>query len=168
MWTSHRRRHSSNEMTQCRVCKRVLPASRFYHRNDTSKGRRSECKVCLKTRVQRQKATPHGRMRNRERSRRARQQGRWRANERRRAPWKRVPDVTAKARRAVRRALERGELRRPSHCERCCESARPRCDGRSGLHAHHHRGYGHPLDVQWLCTICHNEMHRALPPRRGT
>jgi len=39
-------------------------------------------------------------------------------------------------------------------CERC---------GNEKTDAHHHKGYDHPLDVQWLCRSCHVN----LEPRRG-
>ena len=34
-------------------------------------------------------------------------------------------------------------------------------DGRS--QGHHHRGYGSPLDVVWLCALHHKEAHRDNP-----
>lgn len=67
------------------------------------------------------------------------------------------------ARELLRRALERGGITRPEACERCGTTPRQRRDGRSGLHAHHHRGYDYPLDVVWLCYPCHTAEHRALP-----
>jgi len=49
----------------------------------------------------------------------------------------------------VRTALRTGELVRPSGCEDC-----------PPLHAHHHIGYDHPLDVVWLCAAHHGNAHR--------
>ncbi len=59
------------------------------------------------------------------------------------------------ARQALRNALRKGELRRALRCERCGVANRPVSDGRSYLHAHHCKGYDHPLDVEWLCPKCH-------------
>jgi hypothetical protein len=55
---------------------------------------------------------------------------------------------------AVRYAIKRGELTRPSICETCGnESDRP-------IHAHH-ESYNkeHWLDVMWLCGTCHKRHH---------
>lgn len=65
------------------------------------------------------------------------------------AGWKR------RARSAVRRALNSGKLVRPSTCPRCGSPERFGGDGRSLMHAHHHRGYDNQTDVQWLCIDCH-------------
>lgn len=49
---------------------------------------------------------------------------------------------------AVARALKRGTLRRLD-CVLC---------GKPGAHAHH-RDYGQPLEVDWLCASCHRREH---------
>lgn len=60
------------------------------------------------------------------------------------------PPEKVKARGAVKHALMRGVLvRRP--CEVC---------GAAEVQAHHD-DYGKPLDVRWLCTTHHGELHRT-------
>lgn len=60
-----------------------------------------------------------------------------------------------RSRDAVRRALDRGKIARPTLCEKCgCNPGHAR-DGRRLLHAHHYQGYDKPLIVQWLCPACH-------------
>lgn len=53
------------------------------------------------------------------------------------------------ARETVRKAIRRGVLVRQS-CEAC---------GVVKTHAHH-EDYMKPLDVRWLCSICHGKAHR--------
>ncbi len=53
----------------------------------------------------------------------------------------------------VEHALKIGHLIRPSKCERCLKECKP--DG-------HHEDYNKPLEVQWLCKICHNHKHNKL------
>ena len=60
----------------------------------------------------------------------------------------------ARARGAVRRALDRGDLQRPE----CCEE----CGGDSTRIEAHHDDYSKPLEVRWLCVYCHRIEH--LPP----
>ena len=61
---------------------------------------------------------------------------------------------SAEARRAhlkVYRAVKSGRLVRPSACSQCGRSD-------SAIHGHHD-DYSRPLDVRWLCTWCHGELH---------
>lgn len=59
--------------------------------------------------------------------------------------------------RTVRNAIKSGLLIRPDYCESCGLNPGLGRDGRALIHAHHHRGYGAPLDVQWLCARCHRQ-----------
>ena len=59
------------------------------------------------------------------------------------------PERTA-GRLAVYRAIRRGELCRPSSCELC--------GAITLLHAHHH-DYSRPVDVIFLCVLCHRTVH---------
>lgn len=51
---------------------------------------------------------------------------------------------------AVRNAVRRGDLSRPSRCENCGERRR--------LNAHH-PDYSKPLEVKFLCHRCHGDEH---------
>lgn len=37
-----------------------------------------------------------------------------------------------------------------------CES----CGATEDVQRHHHRGYDRPLDIQWVCRVCHAALHR--------
>lgn len=64
-----------------------------------------------------------------------------------------------RARAAARNAAAAGRLVKPKNCDACGTVAR--------LHAHHD-DYDKPLDVRWLCSICHGLVHRtALLTARG-
>ena|ERR1044071_5333977 len=56
---------------------------------------------------------------------------------------------------AVWRAVKRGKLSKPESCENCKKPV-----PRAKLHGHHYKGYDHPLDVQWLCALCHVKIDR--------
>lgn len=51
------------------------------------------------------------------------------------------------------KAIKRGKIIRPTQCEKCKVECKP--DG-------HHIDYSKPLEVQWLCKICHNQAHGKL------
>lgn len=61
--------------------------------------------------------------------------------------------------RAVHAALKAGRLHKPETCERCGQEPGRSRDGRLLLQAHH-EDYSRPLDVRWLCTLCHALEHR--------
>jgi len=56
----------------------------------------------------------------------------------------------------VARAIRRGELVRPAHCEQCSATGR-------AIQAHHD-DYNRPLDVRWLCRSCHMAWHGKNKP----
>lgn len=64
--------------------------------------------------------------------------------------------LQARAHSAVQRALSRGEIAKPDHCEVC---NRLEQEVAGGFEAHHYLGYAreHYLDIQWLCIPCHRE-----------
>lgn len=61
-----------------------------------------------------------------------------------------IPREVKRAHNALKRAVERGDLVRPSEC--------PACGKRDRIHAHH-ADYSKPLDVEWLCATCHGRLH---------
>lgn len=56
---------------------------------------------------------------------------------------------------AVKVALGRGDLERPSRCEVCARLIEVIA---------HHDDYDKPLEVRWLCRHCHGREHSAEPP----
>lgn len=65
------------------------------------------------------------------------------------------PEEQKRATRLVRVAINKGELIRPSLCERCMKPGPIASDGRATIHAHHAHGYHEALKVEWLCARCH-------------
>lgn len=55
-----------------------------------------------------------------------------------------------KARQLVQTAVKYGRLIRPSNCSKCSIEGK--------IQAHHH-DYSKPLDVIWLCPLCHGAEH---------
>jgi hypothetical protein len=58
-------------------------------------------------------------------------------------------DHKVKARRALQHEVRLGRIKRQP-CERC---RKPNADA-------HHDDYSKPLDVRWLCSLCHAAVHR--------
>ncbi len=53
-----------------------------------------------------------------------------------------------KAHSIVSHAVITGKLTRPDNCESCFKECKPEA---------HHEDYSKPLEVDWLCTECHNK-----------
>lgn len=59
----------------------------------------------------------------------------------------------AKARSLVTQAVEKGILVRPKVCSLC--------QTETDIQAHH-RDYNKPLEVEWLCRMCHSGQHKPI------
>jgi hypothetical protein len=57
-----------------------------------------------------------------------------------------------RARRTLYHAVRRGQLFRPDHCTKC---------GVIGTPHGHHEDYKKPLEVIWVCGLCHARIHGA-------
>lgn len=58
-----------------------------------------------------------------------------------------VEEFKRAARGALKEAIRKGQLTRPTECSRCGITD-PKING-------HHHDYTKPLDVEWLCYRCH-------------
>lgn len=100
----------------------------------------------------RSQSTPEWRARKREQAKKYGRKNRVLLNEKLKAWARRNPEKHA-AHAKVQYAIKWGHLIKPKSCTRCPETHR--------LHAHHH-DYSRPLDVTWLCPLCHKSEHRRL------
>ena len=110
-------------------------------------GRRNECKECIKACAKRWRADNPEKWieysrgwwaENRERG--AEYQRKWQAENREKA----------RAQSAVNNALKVNRLAKPDCCEDCGKETK--------LHGHH-PDYTQPLEVDWLCPVCHSARH---------
>lgn len=56
---------------------------------------------------------------------------------------------------AVMHAVESGKITKPNICHNGCEDKRYRIEA-------HHPDYSKPLEVIWLCSRCHHNLHKEL------
>ena len=127
----------------CSSCDLFLPLVAFTNRKSGSYGKDYTCRVCkrkyngsvaCKKKYRRYWKSPKGKAFNKKR---------WKI-ERDRRP------LEHKARQAVYRAVDRGELSRPSDC--------PICGKKEKVEAHH-LDYTDPLKISWCCRTCHRKNH---------
>lgn len=66
----------------------------------------------------------------------------------------------------VEKAIKQGIIINPNKCQLCNEENIFK-DGRSGIQAHH-CDYDKPLDIMWLCQMCHHKWHKTNKPLNET
>lgn len=136
---------------QCSTCREWLLPEAFYPDKRTSNGLKSQCKACHTACAIRSRDQDRKRGANREHMRRARQRNpaKFRRRERE-AAQQREWNERREARRQLNNAVRRGDVVRPEQCQHC---------GFTGPVEGHHPDYSKPLDVEWLCTLCHGKEH---------
>ena len=141
---------------ECRICK-IEKKELDYYNND------SACKECRKAKVRANRAKNIGYYRAYDNAR-AMRPDRVAAREsyaktpnglaafrKARKKWESKNFIKKGASTIVGNAVRDGLLEKPSRCE-SCQSAPNRLHG-------HHDDYAKPLEVRWLCSVCHRQWH---------
>lgn len=68
--------------------------------------------------------------------------------------------LAAHARNALNWAVRVGKIVPPERCEDCGDAPGLNARGQRLIEAHH-EDYSRPLDVEWLCRLCHAGRHRS-------
>lgn len=158
-------------MKNCRDCCRTLPLGEFYAHAAMADGHLNKCKVCVRARIARHRAANLEDVR---------------AYDRERGPlphrmvardvYRRTPQGLARLRIGQAAYIERNPLKRQVHTAlrtavrngavqipEQCQNERCR---RSGSLGAHHDDYAKPLEVRWLCALCHRAHHKAERQRK--
>ena len=128
---------------QCFKCKKIKNIDDFYKHPQMDDGHLGKCKTCAKNDVAKNRKDKIDYYREFDRRRGSRQPRsylrKWR---------KENPDKYA-AHMILNNGIRNGSVER-GDCERCG----------SGENIHgHHKDYSEPLNVNWLCAVCHKEEH---------
>ena len=130
---------------QCFKCMKDKDINDFYKHPMTSDGRLGKCKECAKADVTANRLKNIDRIREYDRSRgRTRPAHGIKKEYRERFPRK------YKAQTMVGNAIRSGKL----HRESCVI-----CSSDFAVHGHHD-DYSKPLNVRWLCAVCHADWHK--------
>jgi len=130
-------------MIKCKQCKITKCDSEFYVSN------KSKCKECVKSNVREnyQKNIEHYRSYERTPNRKKSHNERQLANQKR---YRSKHNKKYKVHGIVNNAIKTGELINPRICEKC--------DSKNHI-VGHHDDYDKPLEVRWLCQVCHMDWH---------
>jgi hypothetical protein len=138
----------------CFKCGVEQPLAELYKHPMMGDGHLNKCKACARADSVKQY---HGMAEDPEWINTQRQRGRdkyhrlYRRLPRERGVLKAPDPLKRKARVALGNAVRDGRVTKPESCQACGEGGR--IEG-------HHTDYNLPLDVMWLCTLCHGKQHR--------
>lgn len=138
-----------NRSKKCFKCGVEKPVGEFYKHPMMADGHLNKCKECTRNDVRSNRRARIDYYRAYDVSRSSRQSKEYRLRFRKKYP------KAAWARTSVGNAIRDGKLKRGDACEMC--------GSRKHLHAHHD-DYNRPLDVRWLCALCHSAWHHAHGP----
>jgi len=145
---------------QCFKCKETKLISEFYAHKAMADGHLGKCKTCAKRdvfeRVERLKSNPAWVKRERERDRIKQAEYRakglaWPASDESRSAWQNRNPEKVKAQQQANNAVKKGLIKKKDKCEIC---------GAGGRIEKHHPDYSKPLEVQFLCCVCHGKTKR--------
>ena len=143
---------SQAPVKHCRWCTVTKSLDDFYAHPQMRDGYLNKCRECVKAytrgRHHEKMADPVWREGERARGRKKYRDSGW--------MWRKVDPVRKAARTAVASAVSRGDMVPPEHCGDCGHDfSEFRREG-------HHADYSRPLEVVWLCALCHGKRHRSV------
>jgi hypothetical protein len=128
---------------ECFKCNKIKPLSEYYKHSQMGDGHLNKCKGCTKSDVSDHRNKNIESIREYDRKRGSRQTREYQKEYRAKFPNK------YKAHCIVNSAMRTKKLFRQT-CEQCGSTDK--------THAHHD-DYKQPLNVRWLCPVCHKEWH---------
>ena len=140
------------EEKKCFKCDEIKPLSEFYKNKGMSDGHVNKCKTCNRKDVRDHRDVNLDRIREYDRTRNTTPERKKMFIEKTKR-MRREKKGLQKSHNAVTRAIKKGTLVRPSICSRCPAT--------ENIQAHHD-DHEKPLDVMWLCPICHAQRHVEL------
>ena len=126
-------------MKTCFKCEEEKPLAEYYRHSRMADGHLNKCKACTKSDATQHRADNIERIRAYDRARGSRQSPEYLRE------WRRKNPEKYRAHRLVAT-----NLKNPGVCSECP----------STFHVEaHHDDYSKPLDVRWLCAVCHKQHH---------
>ena len=160
-------------MKECKTCKELKPYTEYYKHSKMSDGHLNICKVCKRAQqiITRNDNLEYYQEYDRNRpnkEERCKKTIEYSQTEKGKAvrqkssiKYKTQYPIKYKAKNAVNNAIRDGLLIKPNTCE-CCNNVFTS----HNIHGHH-IDYAKPLEVIWLCNLCHVEWHLNSEPLNG-
>jgi hypothetical protein len=137
---------------KCILCGVEKDLSHFYKHPQMANGHLGRCKDCHRSEIKRNRDENIDRVRAYDRER-SKTLNRKLLNVEKNRIKRKNEEGMQMAHNLVSRAIKNGKLIRPDHCSSCLINCSPQA---------HHDDYSKPLEIIWLCPICHADRHRKL------
>ena len=139
------------DFKKCFKCKVNKPIEMFYKHPKMADGYVNKCKECNKKDVRKNRAAKIDYYREYDVAR-AKTETRKKLAKKQHVKWKELNQVKRAAHIMVGNAVRDGRLKKQYECSSC---------GKTDCVIHgHHDDYTKPLDVRWLCAVCHSVWHK--------
>ena len=143
-------RFEQEQTKVCFKCHEDLPLTSFYKHPQMKDGRVNKCKECNKADNLKHRHDNVERIREYDRKR-SKDPNRIAALTECNKRYRALNPVKYQAHMALNNALRKGHLVRPENCSEC---------NKVGTIHGHHDDYRKPLEVRWLCAVCHSDWHQ--------
>ena len=160
-------------MKECKTCKELKPYTEYYKHSKMSDGHLNICKICKREQqsiirnnnLEYYKEYDRNRPNKEERCKKTAEYHQTEKGKvvRRKSSvkYRTQYPIKYKATNAVNNAIRDGLLIKPNKCE-CCNNEFIS----HNIHGHH-TDYAKPLEVIWLCNLCHVDWHLNNKPLNG-
>jgi hypothetical protein len=139
------------DFKKCFKCKINKPIEMFYKHPQMADGYVNKCKECNKKDVRENRAAKIDYYREYDIARSKTDKRKKLASDLNKR-WKEINQIKRAAHILVGNAIRSGRLIKQN---KCCE-----CGKSEGVIHGHHDDYTKPLDVRWLCVVCHSKWHK--------
>jgi ribosomal protein S27AE len=143
-------RFEQQQTKVCFKCNTDLPLASFYKHPQMKDGRVNKCKKCNRADVTNNRHKNVERYREYDRERYQTPNRKAAMNEFAKR-YSRKNSIKRKTHFAVNNAVRGGRLIKPLECSEC---------GKQSTIQGHHDDYRKPLEVRWLCAVCHSAWHQ--------
>jgi len=135
---------------KCFKCNCLKPLAEFYEHSAMADGHLNKCKICVKETVGKHRIVNIEKIREYDRKR-SKNSDRIKSLSEVSKLWRNEDKRRSVCHSAVARALKSGALTRLP-CNKCGEAKS----------LAHHENYDEPLNVVWLCQVCHKQRHKEI------
>jgi hypothetical protein len=137
---------------KCFKCGQVKDLSLFYKHEAMTDGHLGKCKKCTKADVAKHRLANIDKIRKYDLDR-AKLPHRKLSAAKYRKKFRRENPLAGPAHCMVARAIKDGKIKKPKKCSRC---------DKKGKVLAHHKDYYKPLEVIWVCQVCHKQIHKEI------
>ncbi len=142
-------------MKTCFKCQQSKSINQFYTHPEMGDGHLGKCKECAKKDALIHRQCNIDRIRAYDRAR-GKLLHRKRNNVTQTRKFRQENPLASKAHMALARAIRNRKIKKPKKCHECRKKVKV---------YGHHKDYNFPLEVIWLCQVCHKAEHKRIKSR---